>query len=92
MPRKTDLPEKIKRLRAFVIREKRMPGYNEMLELFEYRRQLRLAELGRSAGATDGGEDPVPSHRYSSCSAVFVSGLRSTRTSPRRWVRPVVSR
>jgi repressor LexA len=37
MPRKLDLQEKVTRLRSFLVREKRMPGYNEMLELFNYR-------------------------------------------------------
>jgi len=37
MPRKTNLQEKISKLRIFVGREKRMPGYNEMLKLFGYR-------------------------------------------------------
>jgi repressor LexA len=36
MPRKTDLKDKVNRLRAFLAREKRMPGYNEMLQLFQY--------------------------------------------------------
>ena len=53
MPRKTDLRDKVSRLRAFVIREKRMPGYNEMMEIFQYRSKnavfgllRRLAEHG----------------------------------------------
>ena len=37
MPRKTNVREKVARLREFVAREKRMPGYNEMLHLFDYR-------------------------------------------------------
>jgi repressor LexA len=37
MPRKTDIPDKVARLRQFVARERRLPGYNEMLELFGYR-------------------------------------------------------
>jgi len=37
MPRKTDLDEKVARLREFVTREKRLPGYNEMLRIFNYR-------------------------------------------------------
>jgi len=37
MPRKTDIREKVDRLRAFVNSEKRLPGYNEMLTLFGYR-------------------------------------------------------
>lgn len=37
MPRTLDLPDKVQRLRAFYAREKRFPGYNEMLKLFGYR-------------------------------------------------------
>lgn len=37
MPRKTDLKEKVAKLRQFLSREKRLPGYNEMLTLFGYR-------------------------------------------------------
>ena len=37
MPRKTDLQDKIQRLRKFCRKENRMPGYNEMLQLFGYR-------------------------------------------------------
>jgi repressor LexA len=37
MPRKTDIRAKVERLRAFCRKEKRMPGYNEMLRLFDYR-------------------------------------------------------
>jgi repressor LexA len=37
MPRKTDLREKVIRLRNFIAQENRMPGYNEMLEIFEYK-------------------------------------------------------
>ena len=37
MPRKLDLQEKVQRLRAFYARERRPPGYNEMLKLFGYR-------------------------------------------------------
>jgi SOS-response transcriptional repressor LexA len=53
MPRHTDMPEKVRKLRAFVMREKRMPGYNEMLRLFGYRSKnavfgllTRLQRLG----------------------------------------------
>jgi repressor LexA len=53
MPRKTDISTKVSRLREFVVREKRMPGYSEMLTLFGYRSKqavhsllLKLAELG----------------------------------------------
>lgn len=37
MPRRTDIRAKVERLRAFFAKEKRMPGYNEMLKLFDYR-------------------------------------------------------
>lgn len=37
MPRTLDLPDKVQRLRTFYAREKRFPGYNEMLKLFGYR-------------------------------------------------------
>jgi SOS regulatory protein LexA len=37
MPRHTNIVEKVRKLRSFVTREKRLPGYNEMLALFEYR-------------------------------------------------------
>ena len=59
MPRKLDVESKVRRLREFYRRENRMPGYNEMLELFEYRSKNavhaligRLHDLGylRKAG------------------------------------------
>jgi SOS regulatory protein LexA len=37
MPRRLNIREKVNALRAFFLREKRMPGYNEMLKLFNYR-------------------------------------------------------
>ncbi|MDA0989995.1 MAG: transcriptional repressor LexA [Verrucomicrobia bacterium] len=37
MPRTIDLQDKVQRLRAFYARERRAPGYNEMLKLFRYR-------------------------------------------------------
>ncbi|MBA4387350.1 MAG: repressor LexA [Verrucomicrobia bacterium] len=53
MPRKTDIKEKVSKLRAFVLKHKRLPGYNEMLKLFKYRSKnavhgllMRLADLG----------------------------------------------
>lgn len=53
MPRTFDIAEKVARLRTFYRREQRMPGYQEMLDLFEYGSKnavhgllLRLAELG----------------------------------------------
>ncbi len=33
MAHKTDISTKVSRLREFVLREKRMPGYNEMLTI-----------------------------------------------------------
>ena len=36
MPRKTDICEKVGKLRGFIAREKRLPGYKEMLHLFGY--------------------------------------------------------
>jgi repressor LexA len=37
MPRKTNMQEKIVALRAFYTAERRVPGYNEMLRIFNYR-------------------------------------------------------
>jgi SOS regulatory protein LexA len=37
MPRITDIHEKAQRLRQFYTRERRVPGYDEMLKLFNYR-------------------------------------------------------
>ena len=37
MPRKVNIREKVDALRAFHAREHRVPGYNEMLDLFGYR-------------------------------------------------------
>lgn len=37
MPRTMDLAEKVQQLRMFYARERRVPGYNEMLKLFGYR-------------------------------------------------------
>ncbi len=37
MPRQLNVQSKVSKLRAFVQRENRMPGYNEMLDLFGYR-------------------------------------------------------
>ena len=36
MPRTTDVKEKARRLQLFFRQQKRLPGYNEMLELFDY--------------------------------------------------------
>ncbi len=53
MTHKTDIASRVSRLREFVVREKRMPGYNEMLTLFGYRSKqavhsllLKLDKLG----------------------------------------------
>ncbi len=37
MPRKTDIKDKVSKLRQFLAKEKRLPGYNEMLALFDYK-------------------------------------------------------
>lgn len=37
MPRKMNVTEKIARLREFYAKERRIPGYNEMLDVFGYR-------------------------------------------------------
>ena len=37
MPRKTNIREKVERLREFLNAERRMPGYNEMLTIFNYK-------------------------------------------------------
>ena len=37
MPREININEKIEQLRQFLARENRMPGYNEMLKIFNYR-------------------------------------------------------
>lgn len=37
MPRQMDVREKVMRLREFYAAEKRAPGYNEMMDLFDYR-------------------------------------------------------
>ena len=53
MPKKLNINKKVNALRAFFRRERRMPGYNEMLKLFNYRSKtavhgliLKLAEQG----------------------------------------------
>ena len=53
MARKTDIAGKVQRLREFYRKERRLPGYNEMLELFDYHSKNavhhligRLDELG----------------------------------------------
>ena len=45
MPRKTDIPDKLRRLRAFYHEHHRMPGYNEMLEVFDYRSKNAVFNL-----------------------------------------------
>ena len=37
MPRTVDVKEKARALRSFYVRERRLPGYNEMLQIFRYR-------------------------------------------------------
>jgi len=37
MPRHVDIKEKARALRSFYVRERRLPGYNEMLQIFRYR-------------------------------------------------------
>ena len=37
MPRQTDIKEKVAALRTFFAKERRAPGYNEMLQIFQYR-------------------------------------------------------
>lgn len=37
MPRTTDIRDRVTRLRGFLARERRLPGYAEMLKLFGYR-------------------------------------------------------
>jgi repressor LexA len=61
MPRKMRLAEKVRRLRAFVRSEHRMPGYSEMLQLFGYRSKnavygllQRLQEYGYITKTPDG--------------------------------------
>jgi len=53
MPRRTDVAEKVRKLKIFWQQHKRLPGYNEMLELFGYRSKnavfgllRRLEKLG----------------------------------------------
>lgn len=45
MPRKRDLAGKIEQLRGFYRRERRVPGYKEMLELFGYRSKNAVYRL-----------------------------------------------
>ena len=45
MPRGTSLRKKVDKLRGFVVRERRMPGYEEMLTLFDYRSKNAVHQL-----------------------------------------------
>lgn len=47
MPRKTDIQTKIRKLRGFFKETRRMPGYHEMLGLFEYRSKNSVFQLLR---------------------------------------------
>ena len=51
MPRQTDMHKKIAALRRFLQRERRMPGYQEMLALFEYRSKNAVHGLLRRLAA-----------------------------------------
>jgi len=43
--RKTDISEKVRRLREFYARERRVPGYNEMLDIFDYKSKNAVFQL-----------------------------------------------
>ena len=51
MPRTCDVETKVKALRDFVRRERRMPGYREMLRLFRYRSKNAVFGLLRRLAA-----------------------------------------
>jgi len=51
MPRHTDIAGKVARLREFVAAHRRMPGYMEMLEVFEYRSKNAVFGLLRKLDA-----------------------------------------
>lgn len=51
MPRKIDIQGKVAQLRAFYQRENRMPGYQEMLQLFDYRSKNAIHGLLRKLDA-----------------------------------------
>jgi len=51
MPRSTNIAEKVARLREFVAAHRRMPGYTEMLEVFEYRSKNAVFSLLRKLEA-----------------------------------------
>ena len=66
MPRTIELGEKVAKLRAFFRREQRMPGYQEMLGLFDYGSKnavhgllLKLAEAGYVAKGEGGKISPT---------------------------------
>jgi SOS regulatory protein LexA len=66
MPRKLDVGEKVGRLRQFLRRERRMPGYAEMLEIFGYRSKnavhgllRRLQEYGYLVKSREGKVSPT---------------------------------
>jgi SOS regulatory protein LexA len=52
MPRRTDIREKATALRSFFSREKRVPGYQEMLALFGYRSKNAVHGLLRKLEQT----------------------------------------
>jgi len=45
MARRTDIADKVKRLREFYAKERRVPGYNEMLDIFEYKSKNAVFQL-----------------------------------------------
>jgi SOS regulatory protein LexA len=45
MGRTIDIPTKVRRLREFYARERRVPGYNEMLEIFQYKSKNAVFQL-----------------------------------------------
>ena len=47
MPKKTDIQAQIRKLRRFFKETRRMPGYHEMLDLFEYRSKNAVFQLLR---------------------------------------------
>ena len=66
MPRTLEIGEKVAKLRAFFRNEQRMPGYQEMLELFGYNSKnavhgllLKLAEAGYIAKDEGGKISPT---------------------------------
>lgn len=51
MPRHIDIPDKVRRLRSFYRQEHRLPGYNEMLRIFDYRSKNAVHGLIRKLDA-----------------------------------------